>query len=133
MSFHHGGVSLSTDLSTCSATSFVETRQSRSVYFGYTNNPRAGETRDESLLLKRSPEGRVGVLAGSTVGHRDGAGRNARFTGIYGLVWGPDGLLYVSDHDAVRKVTRDGVVTTLTRGLVARRSASERFALSDHL
>src|SRR5437773_2214342 len=54
-----------------------------SVYFGYTNNPRAGETRDESLLLRRSPAGAVAVLAGSTAGHRDGSGRQVQFTGIY--------------------------------------------------
>jgi sugar lactone lactonase YvrE len=103
------------------------------VYFGYTNNPRAGETRDESLLLRRSSDGQVDVLAGSAAGHRDGAGRQTQFTGIYGLAWGPDGLLYVSDQDAVRRVTRDGVVTTLARGLVARRSATEPFTGSHHL
>jgi sugar lactone lactonase YvrE len=103
------------------------------VYFGYTNNPRAGEAEDESLLLRRSPDGRVAVLAGSTQGHRDGVGRRARFVAVNGLAWGPDGVLYVSDHDTVRKVTRDGAVTTLARDLVVRAPASEPFGGSNHL
>jgi sugar lactone lactonase YvrE len=103
------------------------------VYFGYTNNPRAGEAEDESLLLRRSPDGRVAVLAGSTRGHRDGIGRQAQFEAINGLAWGPDGALFVSDHDAVRKVTRDGAVTTLARDLVARSPASEPSGGSGHL
>ena len=90
-------------------------------------------TKDESLLLKRSPDGRVAELAGSTAGHRDGDGRQAQFRGINGLAWGPDGLLYISDHDSIRKVTRDGVVTTLARGLVERKSASGRSRGADHL
>ena len=90
------------------------------VYFGYTNNPRAGEAEDESLLLKRSPDGRVTVLAGSKAGHRDGKGKEARFRAINALAWGPDGVLYVADEAAIRKVARDGTVTTLARDLVAK-------------
>jgi sugar lactone lactonase YvrE len=103
------------------------------VYFGYTNNPRAGEAEDESLLLKRSPGGRVTVLAGSGRGHRDGKGRRAQFKALNGLACGPEGLLYVSDEDAVRKVTPDGDVTTLARDLVARKHDTEPAGGSDHL
>jgi sugar lactone lactonase YvrE len=103
------------------------------VYFGYTNNPRAGEAADESLLLRRSPDGRVAVLAGSTRGHDDGVGRRAQFVAVNGLAWGPDGVLYVSDHDTVRKVTRDGAVTTLARDLVVRTPDLEPFGGSKHL
>ena len=74
------------------------------MYFGYTNNPRAGEAEDESLLLKRSPDGRVTVLAGSKAGHRDGKGKEAQFRAINALAWGPDGVLYVADEAAIRKV-----------------------------
>jgi sugar lactone lactonase YvrE len=103
------------------------------VYFGYTNNPRAGEAADESLLLRWGPDGRVAVLAGSTRGHRDGIGRLAQFAAVNGLAWGPGGVLYVADHEAVRKVTRDGAVTTLARDLVARAHAVEPSGGSDHL
>jgi sugar lactone lactonase YvrE len=103
------------------------------VYFGYTNNPRAGEAEDESLLLRRSPDGRVAVLAGSARGHRDGVGRRAQFAAVNGLAWSLDGVLYVSDHDTIRKVTRDGALTTLARDLVARTPAFEPFGGSNHL
>lgn len=91
-----------------------------SVYFGYTNNPQAGEAEDESLLLNRGPDGRVAVLAGSKAGDRDGKGEEARFRAINALAWGPDGVLYVADEAAIRKVARDGTVTTLARDLVTK-------------
>jgi sugar lactone lactonase YvrE len=94
------------------------------VYFGYTNNPRAGEAEDESLLRKRSPDGRVVTLAGSTKGHRDGTGAAAKFRGFNDLAWGPSGVLYVSDGSSIRMVTRDGAVTTLARDLVAKPGGS---------
>jgi sugar lactone lactonase YvrE len=103
------------------------------VYFGYTNNPRAGEARDESLLLKRSPNGRVAVLAGSTRGLRDGIGPRAQFEAVNALAWGPAGVLYVSDQHSVRKVTRDGAVTTLARDLVAKKPSLVPIGGSDHL
>jgi sugar lactone lactonase YvrE len=90
------------------------------VYFGYTNNPRAGEAADESLLLKRSPDGRITVLAGSKAGHRDGKGKGAQFRAINALAWGPEGVLYVADESAIRTVARDGTVTTLARDLGAK-------------
>jgi sugar lactone lactonase YvrE len=90
------------------------------VYFGYTNNPRAGEVEDESLLLRRGPDGGVTVVAGSRAGHRDGKGPEAQFRAFNGLAWGPDGTLYVADESAIRKVARDGTVTTLASDLVAK-------------
>jgi sugar lactone lactonase YvrE len=90
------------------------------VYFEYTNDPRAGEAEDESLLMRRSPDGRVTVLAGSKAGHRDGKGQVAQFRAIDALAWGADGVLYVADEAAIRKVARDGAVTTLARDLVAK-------------
>jgi DNA-binding beta-propeller fold protein YncE len=70
------------------------------------------ETRD-LLLLKRSPEGEITTLAGSTKGHADGSGREAKFMGIDGMAWGPSGDLFVTDGPYVRRVTRDGAVTTV--------------------
>lgn len=72
-------------------------------------NPKTRET----LLLKRSPEGEITSLAGSTKGHADGTGSQAKFMGIDGMAWGPDGHLYITDGPYVRRVTRDGVVTTI--------------------
>ena len=70
------------------------------------------ETR-ELLLLKRSPEGEITSLAGSMKGHADGTGREVKFMGIDGMAWGPSGDLFVTDGPYVRRVTRDGVVTTI--------------------
>jgi DNA-binding beta-propeller fold protein YncE len=71
------------------------------------------ETR-ELLLLKRTPEGEIVSLAGSTKGHADGKGSQAKFLGIDGMAWGPEGDLFITDGPYVRRVTRDGVVTTIT-------------------
>jgi sugar lactone lactonase YvrE len=103
------------------------------VYFGYTNNPRAGETEDESLLLKRAPDGRVTVLAGSIAGLRDGWGNTARFKSINALVFGPSDVLYVADESAIRKVGRDGAVTTLARDLLPARAGARQAGNDDHL
>ena len=70
------------------------------------------ETR-EILLLKRTPEGEITSLAGSTKGHADGTGRDAKFMGIDGMAWGPNGDLFITDGPYVRRVTRDGVVATV--------------------
>ncbi len=70
-------------------------------------------------IVKRTPEGGLSSLAGGeTSGHEDGQGDQARFGWITGMTLGPDSALYVIDHDAMRKVTLDGVVTTLVRGLL---------------
>jgi hypothetical protein len=65
----------------------------------------------ETLLLKRTSEGKVTTLLGSaeTV-------RNFRQDVLYsvgGLVFGADGSLYVADGAIVRKVATSGAVTTL--------------------
>ena len=71
---------------------------------------------DKVMLLKAKPDGSVTVLAGSTRGYRDGRGSEAQFSGIDGMAWAPDGSLYVTDGVYVRRVTMDGVVTTLGKG-----------------
>lgn len=65
---------------------------------------------------------RVSVFAGDAShqpGFRDGAGRGARFNGPASLVFDPvSDALYVADqdNDAIRKVLRDGTVTTVFGG-----------------
>ena len=86
----------------------------------YSANARDART-PEMLLLKRSPDGRISRLAGSTVGHADGAGAEARFQGIDGMAWGPDGLLYVADGPYVRRIDADGTVSTLAGPISQRR------------
>jgi sugar lactone lactonase YvrE len=71
---------------------------------------------DKVMLLRSTPDGNVTVLAGSTRGYRDGLGSEAQFTGIDGMAWAADGSLYVTDGVYVRRVTMNGVVTTLGKG-----------------
>jgi streptogramin lyase len=70
-------------------------------------------------ILKISPQGRISILAGGDWGHADGAGAQARFADLHGgsLAAGPDGRLYLTDDGRyVRRITRDGVVSTLAGG-----------------
>jgi sugar lactone lactonase YvrE len=90
----------------------------------YSVNARSAQT-PEMLLLKRSPDGEVTTLAGSTVGHVDGTGPHARFMGIDGMAWGPDGGVYVADGPYLRRVTLDGAVTTLGGGPLTDRKWDE--------
>lgn len=57
----------------------------------------------------------VTTLAGSNSGTADGTGTGAQFNQPYGITYGADGALYVSDSgsDRIRKVTLAGVVTTV--------------------
>lgn len=72
----------------------------------------------ETLLLRRTPSGNVSVLAGSSYGHADGKGSQAKFSNIVGIAFGSDGSLYLTDSSSVRKVTMDGTVTTLARNVM---------------
>ncbi|MBA3570916.1 MAG: hypothetical protein H0W34_02835 [Pyrinomonadaceae bacterium] len=83
------------------------------MYFVEQNN----HTKRETLLLRRSPDGTVTTLAGGAYGHADGRGNLAKFSSVGGITFGPDGSLYLSDGDAVRKVATDGTVTTIAKGL----------------
>lgn len=60
-----------------------------------------------------APDGTVRMVAGGTLGRADGTGSAAQFFGPKDLAMGPDGNLYVVDFDVIRRVTLQGVVTTL--------------------
>jgi hypothetical protein len=73
--------------------------------------------RRETLLIRRTPDGRASVFAGSGYGLRDGTGAQALFGHVLGIAFGPDRALYLADGGAVRRVSLAGaVVTTLGRG-----------------
>lgn len=73
--------------------------------------------RKQTLLLRRDPEGGVTTLAGSAYGHKDGSGTAAQFGSVGAMVFGPDGRLYLTDGDSVRRVTMEGMVTTVAKNL----------------
>lgn len=64
-------------------------------------------------LLRRSPDGRITLIAGGERGHADGNGAQARFKSVIGMAWGPDGSLYLTDGSCVRRVALDGAVATI--------------------
>jgi sugar lactone lactonase YvrE len=70
-------------------------------------------------IFRISPHGRISFVAGGDWGHADGAGERAKFADVHGgsLVAGPDGALYLTDDQRyVRKITREGSVSTLAGG-----------------
>jgi hypothetical protein len=70
----------------------------------------------ESRILKRAPDGRLTVFAGSeTVGHADGVGAEATFSSAIHIATTPDRELVVADtgNNIVRRVSKDGIVTTI--------------------
>jgi DNA-binding beta-propeller fold protein YncE len=71
----------------------------------------------ETLILKRTPGGEVTTLAGGVYGHADGRGTQARFQFIGGMAFGGDGSLYVTDAGDLRRVSPEGDVRTLAKGL----------------
>jgi hypothetical protein len=72
---------------------------------------------DEQVVVKRAPGGSVLEVAGGANGDADGKGGAARFTRIDRMTVGHDGSLYLLDEGRLRRVTPEGTVTTLARGL----------------
>lgn len=67
---------------------------------------------------------RVTLLAGSTTGtpgYINATGSSARFNDPRGIAVGPDGMVYVADtyNNCIRKITPDGVVSTLAGATTA--------------
>ena len=68
-------------------------------------------------IRKITPQGDVSTFVGSDIaGHADGIGTAAQFDYIRGICVNSAGILYVTEYYRVRKITPDGVVTTLAGG-----------------
>lgn len=66
-------------------------------------------------VSKITPTSVVSTLAGSPTsgGFVNGTGDQARFLLLLGITVGPDNNIYVCDQPKIRKITQDGVVTTV--------------------
>jgi sugar lactone lactonase YvrE len=68
---------------------------------------------DQVHLLKMDASGEGKFIAGSTRGTADGPAREAQFREVHAADWGADGALYVVDGNRIRKLSADGMVTTV--------------------
>ena len=69
-------------------------------------------------VRRRASDGTTTLIAGGDEpGDQDGAGHTARFRGIDSMRFDPEGRILVLDVDRIRRVDRDGTVTTLARDL----------------
>jgi secreted PhoX family phosphatase len=65
-------------------------------------------------IIKITPQGKAELFAGNGSDHQDGKGKNAWFSGIGGIAIDSADNLYVADRTDVRKITPDGVVSTIS-------------------
>src|SRR6266699_2952282 len=61
--------------------------------------------KQQTLLLRRTPQGDVTTFAGSAYGLADGKETQARFGSVGGLAFGPNDSLYLTDGTSVRRVS----------------------------
>jgi len=69
----------------------------------------------KSCVRRITPKGTVEIVAGmlGRKGQRDGAAAQALFQGLYGIAVSPQGTIFVTDGHAIRKISPDGMVSTV--------------------
>jgi sugar lactone lactonase YvrE len=87
---------------------------------------------DNNCIRQITPEGAVSAFVGSTYGYADGTGAEAKFAWPRDVVVNSTGTIYVADSEnhRIRKITPEGVVTTLagsTQGYADGTGAEAKF------
>ena len=69
----------------------------------------------KSCVRRITPNGTVEIVAGMVgrKGQRDGAASQALFQGLYGIAVSPQGTIFVTDGQAIRKISPEGMVSTV--------------------
>src|ERR1700704_2054011 len=70
-------------------------------------------TGKNNKIIKITPQGKAELFAGDRSNHKDGKGKDAWFSGIGGIAIDAEDNMYVADRTDIRKITPDGIVTTI--------------------
>jgi len=76
-------------------------------------------TGKNNKVIKISPAGKAELFAGGGRNNKDGFGKDAGFSNTSGIAIDSSDNLYVADNTRIRKITPDGMVSTIAGTLVA--------------
>lgn len=83
-------------------------------------------------IKKITPEGIVSTFAGSyEKGYTDARGRAAKFSQIEGLIMDQQENIYVTDENRIRKITPQGIVSTIAGGVAGYKDGDGKTAEFD--
>jgi len=67
----------------------------------------------ESKLIRRTTQGKTNLFAGGTFGFADGKKENAKFGNVVDMDFAPNGAIYLTDSDKIRRIDKNGTVKTI--------------------
>jgi len=70
-------------------------------------------TGKNNRVIKITPEGKAELFAGGGRNNKEGTGKEAGFSNTAGIAIDAEDNLYVTDNTRIRKITQDGMVSTI--------------------